>query len=159
MSCTLAAEVAAWAKQQGKTLFDILLEIYRKFGFYLEGLKSLTRQGISGQEEIRSMMDSFRNEPPESIDGKQVVMVHDFEKGRSVDKISDLRYDILLPRSNVLQFVLVDGTRITVRPSGTEPKIKFYVSVHDQLSDIDMYQQQYQRLSDRIDAIFSNLIK
>lgn len=159
MSCMLVAEAAAWAKSQDKTLDGILIDIYVKFGYYLEGLKSLTKKGISGNEEIQNMMDKFRNETPDSIAGATIALVHDFEKGNTFDKISDLRYDIMLPKSNVLQFDLTDGTKITIRPSGTEPKIKFYVSVHDKINSRDEYNSKTKELQAKIDEIIEELIK
>jgi phosphoglucomutase len=150
MSCMLVAEVAAWAKNQGLTLDELLIDIYVKFGYYLEGLKSLTKTGKSGLEEIQAMMDKFRDQTPDSINGATVALVHDFEKSKTIDKISDLRYDITLPNSNVLQFDLTDGTKITVRPSGTEPKIKFYVSVHDKLNSRDEYAAKTKELQAKL---------
>ncbi|MBN2776651.1 MAG: phospho-sugar mutase [Bacteroidales bacterium] len=158
MSCMLVAEVAAWAKNQGRTLDELLIDIYVKFGYYLEGLKSLTKTGKSGLEEIQAMMDKFRDQTPDSINGATVALVHDFEKSKTIDKISDLRYDITLPKSNVLQFDLVDGTKITVRPSGTEPKIKFYVSVHDKLNSRYEYEAKTKELQAKIDKIIGELV-
>ncbi|MDD2387337.1 MAG: phospho-sugar mutase [Bacteroidales bacterium] len=158
MSCMLVAEVAAWAKTQGKTLDELLVDIYVKFGYYLEGLKSLTKKGKSGLEEIQTMMEKFRDKTPNSIKGVTIALVHDFLKGNTIDKISALRYEIMLPKSNVLQFDLVDGTKITVRPSGTEPKIKFYVSVHDKLENKSDYQSKTKELQTKIDAIIDELI-
>ncbi|MDD3686371.1 MAG: phospho-sugar mutase [Bacteroidales bacterium] len=158
MSCMLVAEVAAWAKNQGLTLDELLIDIYVKFGYYLEGLKSLTKTGKSGLEEIQSMMDKFRDQTPDSINGATVALVHDFEKSKTIDKISDLRYDITLPKSNVLQFDLTDGTKITVRPSGTEPKIKFYVSVHDKLNSRDEYAAKTKELQAKINKIIGELV-
>lgn len=159
MSCMLVAEAAAWAKMQDKTLDELLIDIYVKFGYYLEGLKSLTKTGKSGLEEIQAMMDKFRDQTPDSINGSTIALVHDFEKSKTTDKISDLRYDIMLPKSNVLQFDLTDGTKITVRPSGTEPKIKFYVSVHDNIEDKSEYESKTKELKQKIDSIISELIK
>jgi phosphoglucomutase len=158
MSCMLVAEVAAWAKNQGLTLDELLIDIYVKFGYYLEGLKSLTKTGKSGLEEIQAMMDKFRDQTPDSINGATVALVHDFEKSKTIDKISDLRYDITLPKSNVLQFDLTDGTKITVRPSGTEPKIKFYVSVHDKLNSRSEYEAKTKELQAKIDKIIGELV-
>jgi len=155
----LIAEVAAWAKNHGKSLDELLIDIYIKFGYFLEGLKSLTKTGKSGLEEIQAMMDKFRDQTPDSINGSTVALVHDFEKSQTIDKISDLRYDISLPKSNVLQFDLVDGTKITVRPSGTEPKIKFYVSVHEKISNKDEYLSKTVELKEKINNIIAELIK
>jgi phosphoglucomutase len=149
----ITSEIAAWAKARNKTLIDLLKDIYVEFGFYFEGLCSVTKNGKSGAEEIASMMDKFRNQTPESFAGVRVAMVHDFQKSKTVDKISDLRYDINLPKSNVLQFDLTDGTKITVRPSGTEPKIKFYVSVNDTLDSPQKYEEKKIELQARIGKI------
>ncbi len=159
MSCMLVAEAAAVAKSKGKTLYDELIDIYIKYGYYLEGLKSLTKLGKSGLEEIQKMMDRFRDETPDSIAGSTIALVHDFEKGKTIDKISDLRYDIMLPKSNVLQFDLIDGSKITIRPSGTEPKIKFYVSVHDKIDSRNEYESKTKELQAKIDNIIAELIK
>jgi len=159
MSCLLVAEIASWAKLQNKTLEDILIEVYSKFSYYLESLASLTKKGKSGLEEIQAMMDKLRNQTPDSINGSTVALIHDFQKGKTIDKISDLRYDIMLPKSNVLQFDLTDGSKITVRPSGTEPKIKFYVSVHDKISGIEEYQSKTEELQNKIKDIFAEFIK
>ncbi|MDY0315975.1 MAG: phospho-sugar mutase, partial [Bacteroidales bacterium] len=158
MSCMLMAEVTAWAKNQNISLDELLIDIYIKFGYYLEGLKSLTKTGKDGLEEIQKMMEKFRYQTPESINGVNIALVHDFEKGSTIDKISDLRYEISLPKSNVLQFDLVDGTKITVRPSGTEPKIKFYVSVHDKLKNKEEYAQKTIELQKKIDKIIETMI-
>ncbi len=159
MACMLISEIAAWAKSQHKTLEDILIDIYIKHGYYLEGLKSLTKKGKSGLEEIKEMMDKFRNQTPDSICKSQVLMIHDFQKGKSIDKISDLRYDINLPKSNVLQLDLADGTKITIRPSGTEPKIKFYVSVRETINNRDEYRTKTIELNNKIEQIISFLTK
>ncbi len=157
MSCMLMAEIAAWAKNRNLSLDELLIGIYIKFGYYLEGLKSITKTGKSGLEEIQKMMEKFRYQTPESINGVDVALVHDFEKLSTIDKISDLRYEINLPKSNVLQFDLIDGTKITVRPSGTEPKIKFYVSVQDKLNSKQDYEVKTKELQEKIDNILNIL--
>ncbi len=128
-SCLLIAETAAWAKSNGWSLLDLLDNIYKEFALYHEHLISIVRKGKSGQEEIAAMMERLRSSPPQSLGGSNVMMVHDFQAGKSYDQISHLRYDLLLPKSNVLQFVTQDGSVVSARPSGTEPKIKFYFSV------------------------------
>jgi phosphoglucomutase len=153
MSCALIAEAAAWAKDQGKTLLDILHDIYLKYGFYKENLISIKREGKAGAEEIAAMMDKFRNQPPDSINGSDVVLIHDFEKQTTIDKISDLRYTINLPKSNVLQFELHDGSKISIRPSGTEPKIKFYFSVKAKLDSLADFDKTNTLLEARIEAL------
>lgn len=158
LSCTLIAEIASWAKNRNMTLEDLLIDIYVKFGYYLEGLKSITKTGIRGLQEIKQMMENFRNNTPQTINGVKVLMLHDFLKSKSVDMISDLRYDINLPKSDVLQFDLSDGTKITVRPSGTEPKIKFYVSVKDKLDSSDDYDKKTKELQSKIESFINWMV-
>ncbi len=157
MSCMIMAEVAAWAKNRNITLDKLLIDIYIKFGYYLEGLKSLTKTGKSGLEEIQKMMEKFRNQMPKSINGIDIALVHDFEKRISIDKRNNSKHEINLPKSNVLQFELVDGTKITIRPSGTEPKIKFYVSVHDVIKNKEEYPQITKELQAKIDKIIETI--
>jgi len=128
-SCALFAEATAWAREQGMSVLELLDHLYVNFGLYKEHLISITKKGKSGVEEIAAMMERFRNQPPETLAGSEVVMIHDFQSGKAYDMISHMRYDINLPKSNVLQFVTRDGYIVSARPSGTEPKIKFYFSV------------------------------
>lgn len=157
MSCALIAEAITWAKEQGKTPLQLLTEIYQEFHFYKERLISIKKEGKSGAEEIQKMMDSFRNNPPDSINGSQIVLIHDFEKQKTMDQLSHLRYDISLPKSNVLQFILRDGSKISIRPSGTEPKIKFYFSVREDLPTVKDYDLVDAKLNERIDNIIEAL--
>lgn len=157
MSCSLLAEVAAYTKNQNKSLYNKLIEIYSEFGFYKEKLISIVKKGKSGSEEIQKMMDDFRNNPPNSINNSTIMLIHDFEKQKTFDQISHLRYDINLPKSNVLQFIMQDGSKISIRPSGTEPKIKFYFSVNDKLELIEDFEEVNQELENRIDQIIKSL--
>lgn len=157
MSCALIAETIAWAKTNGKTPLQLLAEIYQEYHFYKERLISIKKEGRAGAEEIRKMMDNFRNNPPESINKSQVVLIHDFEKQKTLDQLSHLRYDISLPKSNVLQLILRDGSKISIRPSGTEPKIKFYFSVREDLPTVKDYKQIDATLDERIDNIIKAL--
>jgi len=125
ISCALMAETAAWAADQGKSLYDLLLDIYVEFGLFKEHTVSLTKKGIDGLEQINAIMKRLRSHPPQTFGGAPVVLVHDYLSSKTIDLISDLRYEIQLPKSNVLQFISNDNTVVTVRPSGTEPKIKF----------------------------------
>jgi phosphoglucomutase len=156
-SCALVAEVAAWAKDQGLTLLDLLESIYVKYGLYKEHLISIVRKGKSGIEQIEAMMERFRSQPPESLGGSDVVMMHDFLKGQSYDLISQLRYDINLPKSNVLQFVTANGSIISARPSGTEPKIKFYFSVRTRVESKSQLEQAEMELDERIKQLVSGM--
>lgn len=158
MTCILITEIAAKAKEENKSLYDLLTDIYYEYGLYYEKLKSITKKGKQGAEEINAMMDRLRNETPESFNGVGIALVHDFEKRKTIDKISDLRYDISLPKSNVLQFDLTDGTKITVRPSGTEPKIKFYVSANRKLEKDEDINEAKKILNDKIEKIFEEII-
>jgi phosphoglucomutase len=157
MSCALLAEVAAFAKDQNITLYDKLIQIYIEYGFYKEKLISIVKKGKSGAEEIQKMMDGFRNNPPETINDSNVMLIHDFQKQKTIDQISHLRYDINLPQSNVLQFILKDGSKISIRPSGTEPKIKFYFSVNEKLERKDDFERIDALLNQRIDNIITSL--
>ncbi len=157
MSCALIAETAAWARDQGKSLYEILIDLYIKYGFYKESLHSITRQGKEGGEEIRKMMENFRSTPPESINNSNVMLVHDYQKQKTMDMISQLRYDINLPKSNVLQFILEDGSKISIRPSGTEPKIKFYFSVKGELKKREDFEKISHELDERIENIKKSL--
>ncbi|MFH2142951.1 MAG: phospho-sugar mutase [Bacteroidota bacterium] len=157
IACALISEAAAWAKDEGKSLFELLLNIYKEFGFYKERLLSITKKGKSGSEEIKVMMEKFRNEPPWSINGSDIVMIHDYQKRVSVDMIRQLKHDIDLPKSDVLQFIMKDGSKISIRPSGTEPKIKFYFSVKTNLSDIKNFDEVYTGLEQKLDDIIKDL--
>jgi phosphoglucomutase len=103
------------------------------------------------------MMDNFRNNPPDTINNSDIMLIHDYYKQKTTDQISHLRYDIHLPKSNVLQFILKDGSKISIRPSGTEPKIKFYFSVNDKLEKREDYHKVNRMLKERIDNIIRDL--
>jgi phosphoglucomutase len=133
VSACMIAEIAAWAKEQGKSLFDIFTDIYLKFGYYKESLLSLTKKGMNGALEIKQMMENFRTCPPKTIIGKEIIRIKDYKTQQDTDVVSGKTEKILLPVSDVLQFFLEDGSKITMRPSGTEPKIKFYFSVKAEL--------------------------
>lgn len=129
ISCCLVAEAAAWAADSGRTLYDLLMDIYAEFGYYKESLISVTKKGKDGLEQIQKMMTEFRTKPLQNLDGSPVVLFNDFLSQESIDLISDLRHNTNLPKSNVLQFISSDNSIVSVRPSGTEPKIKFYFGV------------------------------
>ena len=152
-SCTMIAEIAAWAREQGKSLFDLLIDIYMKFSFYKESLVAVVRKGKDGAEEIAAMMENFRNAPPDSILDSDVMLVHDFLKQKTFDNVSHLKYDIKLPKSNVLQFITSDGTKVSMRPSGTEPKIKFYFSVNQPLEKREDFSRMDKKLEEKIEKI------
>lgn len=150
-------EMAAVEKQNGKSLFDKLIELYIKYGFYLEQLISITKKGINGQKEIAEMMEGYRSNPPKNINGSPVVQLIDYQLQKGKDLQSGREWAIELPKSNVLQFVLADGSKISARPSGTEPKIKFYFSVNTNLASRDEYDQKSAELQQKIDGIIADM--
>ena len=129
IATSLLAEAMAWAAEQGKTFYELLCDIYREFGLYKEKLVSLTKKGISGTEEIKAMMAKFRNTPPTEIVGEKVVEIRDYKTLEAKDLLTGKVTPIDLPKSDVLQFFTETGSKISIRPSGTEPKIKFYFSM------------------------------
>jgi phosphoglucomutase len=149
-SCSIIAELAAWAKSQGKSVWDILMDIHLKFSFYQESLINVVRKGKSGAEEIQQMMSGFREKAPHSINDSRVVKIHDYLEQISKDQLTGEKSPIALPVSNVLQFILEDGSKISVRPSGTEPKIKFYFSVVEKLEQLNDFQKVQSELNERI---------
>lgn len=152
-SCSMLAEVAAWARSRGKSMYDILIEMYQKFSLYQESLINVVRKGKSGAEEIQEMMAGFRKNPPTSLVGSKVVTIRDFQEQKSTDTTSGEKTPLLQPKSNVLQFLLEDGSKVSVRPSGTEPKIKFYFSVFDKLEKEENYKLVKGKLEEKIQEI------
>lgn len=157
IACCLVAEAAVWASEKGKSLYDLLMEIYVKFGLYKEHLVSLTKKGKDGLEQISEMMKKFRETPPQNLAGSPVVLVHDYLSSETVDMVSDLRYKIGLPKSNVLQFISSDNSVVSVRPSGTEPKIKFYFGVKAQINSIEEYNEAEKALTKKIEEIAAQI--
>jgi len=149
-SCSIIAELAAWARSQDKSVYDVLMDIHLKFSFYQESLINVVRKGKSGAEEIQQMMAGFRQNPPETINDSRVLKIRDYEEQVTIDQATGKRSPISLPVSNVLQFILEDGSKISVRPSGTEPKIKFYFSVFEKLEQRDDYVKIQTELLERI---------
>ena len=147
MSCALIAEMVAWAKSSGKTLFNLMEEMYMEHGFYLEDLVSITKQGRSGQEEISEKMSNLRKNPPKTIADEEVLRVIDYLETQQTG----------LPKSNVLQFITNKGTKVTARPSGTEPKIKYYFSVQEDLSSKSEYLSTKEKLTKKIAKIQSEM--
>ncbi|MEJ5265774.1 MAG: phospho-sugar mutase [Bacteroidales bacterium] len=157
MACALIAEAYAWAKSQNKSMFDILLEMYVNFGFYKESLVNVTKKGKEGQEEIARMMENYRQQPPRSLGGSEVVKIYDYQNSTVKDAKGNIIDTLKLPKSNVLQFVTADGSKITVRPSGTEPKIKFYFSVKTTMSSVAEYAKLDAQATERIQVIAREL--
>lgn len=148
-ACCLLAEAAAWAREQGKTPWQMMKEIYREFGLYKESLVSLTKKGIAGVEEIRRMMADLRAHPPRTLDGQKVVRFCDYGERRETDASGAVK-PIALPKSDVLQFHCEDGSVVTARPSGTEPKIKFYFGVTGKLQDPARFAEAWSALDARV---------
>jgi phosphoglucomutase len=157
ISCCMIAETAAWAAEKGKTLYELLPDIYHEYGYYKERLISVVRKGKEGAEEIQQMMDNYRSNPPKSLNDSKLIMIKDYLAGKTIDLKSDTESKIDLPKSNVLQFFLNDGSKISVRPSGTEPKIKFYFSVKADFQDPTQFNEMNDFLEKRIDGIISSL--
>ena len=153
----ILCEMAAYEKAKGRTLFDKLIELYVQYGFYYENLISITKKGMNGQAEIAKMMEDYRQAPPTIIDGEAVTTLLDYELQIGKNLETGETWKIQLPKSNVLQFVTVNGTKISARPSGTEPKIKFYFSVNTKLKDKASFDTTYQMLQDKIKAIISSM--
>ena len=135
IATSMIAEAAAWAAEQGKTLYELLMDIYKEFGLYKEKLVSLTKKGISGTEEIKALMTKFRTTPPTVIAGEKVIEIRDYKLQEANDLSTCKVTPITLPKSDVLQFFTESGSKITIRPSGTEPKIKFYFSMKGDTSN------------------------
>ncbi len=153
----ILCEMAAYEKNKGKTLYEKLIELYIRFGFYKESLISITKKGMDGQKQIADMMTGFRKNPPSAINGSPVIQLLDYEISTGKNLKTGETWKIDLPVSNVLQFILADGSKISARPSGTEPKIKFYFSVRDQLKDRSSFHSMDDLLQKRIDAIISDM--
>jgi phosphoglucomutase len=153
----LLCEMAAYEKHQGKSLYDKLIELYVQYGYYKESLISITKKGMNGQKEIADMMSAYRQHPPASINGSPVVQLLDYELNTGQNLLTGENWTILLPQSNVLQFILADGSKISARPSGTEPKIKFYFSVNTALAGAADFENAQALLTQRIEGIIADM--
>ena len=156
-ACALIAEAAAWARDHGKSLWELLLDIYAEYGLFREKLVNVVRKGAEGAAEIKSMMEGYRNNPPAMIGGSKVIKTNDYLTMLSTDIATGKKSALELPKSDVLQFFLADGTKISVRPSGTEPKIKFYFSANTLLKNTSEFESAWKSLDDRIDAIIKDM--
>jgi phosphoglucomutase len=158
-ACAFFAALAASAKDEGHTLYDWLVQMYVDFGFYKEGLVNLVKKGAEGEQEIKKMMEKFRNSPPTQIVGKKIVRILDYKTRLEKNVITNSEVAIALPKSDVIQFYLEDGTKISVRPSGTEPKIKFYISVNSSLNSPNDLESTSANLDLKIQEIQKSLIQ
>ena len=153
----LLCEMAAYEKDRGRSLYDKLTELYLQHGFYMENLVSITKKGMDGQQQIADMMERFRKAPPNRLNGVPVVRLLDYESREDRDLRTGSVTPIALPRSNVLQFILEDGSKVSARPSGTEPKIKFYFSVKGGLSSPQGLRAAQAEAEGRIKGIITDL--
>ena len=156
-SVALMCEMAAFEKAKGRTLFDKLIDLYIQYGFYYENLISLTKKGMNGQKEIADMMTGYRDNPPATIYGSKVVKLLDYQLQVGKNLLTGETFPITLPKSNVLQFITEDGSKISARPSGTEPKIKFYFSVKTTLENRDEFDEKYAGLQAKIAGIIEDM--
>ena len=156
-SCAMIAETVAYAKDRGMSLFDLLIEIYLELGFYKEGMISITKKGKAGAEEIQAMMANLRSNPPKSINGSKAVKMYDYKVGIETDLVTGATTKIDMESSNVLQFLTENGDKISARPSGTEPKIKFYFSVCAPLAKKEDYEAVEAQLDAKIAGIIADL--
>jgi phosphoglucomutase len=153
----LLCEMAAYEKNKGRSLYQKMIDLYVQYGFYKESLISITKKGMNGQAEIAEMMEGYRNNTPTSINGSAVVQLLDYQLQKGKNLQTGEEWTIHLPKSNVLQFILADGSKISARPSGTEPKIKFYFSVNTKLDKAENFDAVHQQLNDRIDGIIKDM--
>jgi len=156
-ACAMIAETAAWMADRGQSLYDLLIRLYLQYGFYKESLLSVTKKGKSGAEEIQQMMLNYRNTPPTSINDSKVIRIKDYLTLTEHDILNSNRLPINLPKSNVLQFFLEDGSVISVRPSGTEPKIKFYFGVRERLARVEDFERTEALLDKKIEGIVASM--
>lgn len=157
VSCTMIAEMAAYYKDQGSSLYEALIDLYLEYGFYREKLISVTKKGKTGAEEIQALMEKYRSQPPTSLGGSKIETIKDYEKSISKNMLTGVTETIDLPSSNVLQFFTEDGSIISARPSGTEPKIKFYCSVNAKLEDKASFSTVEAGLDAKLDVILRDL--
>ncbi|SIN76458.1 phospho-sugar mutase [Algoriphagus halophilus] len=152
-ACAMVAEVVAYYKSKGKTVFDVLAEIYEQFGFYKENLISVTKKGKDGAEQIQALMNGFRQNPPKEMNSQKVDRIVDVKASTVTYVDSGKVIPLELDKSNVMQFYLADGSKISARPSGTEPKIKYYFSVNTELSNRSAYRSTEKELIERLEGL------
>ncbi|WP_297716994.1 phospho-sugar mutase [uncultured Porphyromonas sp.] len=157
-ACTIFAEIAAWAKDKGQSIYELLEHIYLQYGYSLEKNISVVRPGKSGAEEIQAMMRDFRKNPMKELAGSKVTEVLDYQSLKSLNTVTGETKDLVMPAtSNVLQYRCEDGTKLSIRPSGTEPKIKFYIEVHAQPTNLQELEEAKKVCERRADEIAKKL--
>lgn len=157
ISCAFIAEMTAFYKDKGSSLYDALLDTYVEYGLYKEELVSLTKKGKTGAEEIKAMMEKFRNNPPVTLGGSKVSLLKDYELGVETNLSTGEKTKLDFPKSDVLQFITEDGSIVSARPSGTEPKIKFYCSVNAPLADKAQFKEADAALGNKIKSLMEDL--
>jgi phosphoglucomutase len=157
ISCAFIAEMTAFYKDKGSSLFEAMIGMYQQYGMYKEDLVAITKKGKSGAEEIKAMMQQFRNNPPATLGGSPVVQLKDYELNKVTDIATGVSSSLGFPKSDVLQFITADGSIISARPSGTEPKIKFYCSVNEPLANKEDFKATEQKLNEKIKTIMNDL--
>jgi len=157
VSCAFIAEMTAFYKDKGSSLYNALLDMYVTYGLYKEELVSITKKGKTGAEEIKAMMEKFRNNPPLTLGGSKIAILKDYELGVETDLKTGVKKTLELPKSDVLQFITEDGSIVSARPSGTEPKIKFYCSVNAALSKKSDFKSMDTKLGNKIKAVMNEL--
>lgn len=158
-ACSLLAEICAWAKDQGKTLYDVLMDIYLEYGFSYNKAVNIVKPGKSGAEEIKAMMENFRTNRPKELGGSKVILTKDFQLLKAYDGDGNEAAISMLQSSNVLQWYTEDGTKVSVRPSGTEPKIKFYVEVRGEIGCANCYKGACADAGEKVEMIMRELEK
>lgn len=158
VACTMLAEMCAHYKNKGKSLYEVLIDIYREYGLYKEALLSFTKAGKRGAEEIQELMAGYRANPPKTLAGMNIMRVKDYEQRIETDLRTGQTWPIDLPKSNVMQFITENGGIISARPSGTEPKIKYYISLNTQLADVKLYDAKLAELDAIIERIKQEII-
>jgi phosphoglucomutase len=157
VSCAMLAELVAYAKDKGVSLFDMLMEMYGQYGCYYETLVSLTKKGMTGAQEIKQMMTDLRNNPPKTINGSPLVALLDYDNRVKTDIQTGKTSPMEFEKSNVLQFITADGSKISARPSGTEPKIKFYFSVNAPLANKEDFDKVMVQLDEKVKSIVNEM--
>ena len=156
-ACSLLAEICAYAKDQGKTLYELLMDIYLEYGFSKEFTINVVKPGKSGADEIKAMMEKFRSNPPKEIAGSKVVIAKDYKTLEQTDANGVVTKLHMPETSNVLQWFCEDGTKVSVRPSGTEPKIKFYLEVKGEMKCAGCYERCNKEADEKIEEIKKSL--
>ncbi|WP_316838369.1 phospho-sugar mutase [Pedobacter gandavensis] len=157
VSCAFIAEMTAFYKDKGSSLYNAMLDMYVEYGLYKEELVSITKKGKTGAEEIKAMMEKFRNNPPATLGGAKVAFLKDYELGFETNLSTGEKTKLDFPKSDVLQFITADGSIVSARPSGTEPKIKFYCSVNTALKDKASFKETDALLGEKIKAVMKDL--